>query len=339
MKKTIYGIMDAIFSRSAQRDLKLCAFLLQIGIKNPIPHNNIQLVQPTSSCNHTSCRLPFHFLIIKEVNSIMAKRKRSTTRSVIARRIKEKRGQGQGATYKPWLTIHDVPSIGVVSRIKGWKTGRIHHLLSEHLETAYFYMCEWSPRIVDIREQFPLLPQEKTMFIADTLKIRYPCDPKTKEPIVITTDFMLTVQTEHGLEYWAHTVKPRDNLTPRTIEKFEIERRFFADEGVQWRLITDKDISYNLVKNVSWVHSARGLEGMSHLNESIIDSVEPELFNLLQSRSMSCSKYAAECDLRFGFPIGTSLFIVRHLIANKRWLVNMNRIIQPAMDPIDIKRA
>lgn len=269
----------------------------------------------------------------------MAKRKRATTRSTIERRIKEKRGQGYGAQYKPWLTIHDVPSLGLVSRIRGWRTGRIHHLFSEHFETAYFYMCEWSDCIVDIREQFPLLPLEKTMHIAETLDIRHPRDPKTRVPIVITTDFMLTVRTDNCLEYWAHTAKPKSKLTKRVLEKFEIERRFFADEGVRWRLITEEDISYNLVKNVAWVHSARTLTGMSHLSEAIITTVEPELFESLRNQIQPCSKSAAECDEKFGLPIGTCLFIIRHLIANKRWLVDMNRLIQPALEPLDVRRA
>ena len=39
---------------------------------------------------------------------------------------------GQGANYNPWLHIQDVPSQGLASRIKGWKTRRVHHLLSEN---------------------------------------------------------------------------------------------------------------------------------------------------------------------------------------------------------------
>ncbi|GFZ93825.1 hypothetical protein GCM10008018_45330 [Paenibacillus marchantiophytorum] len=155
----------------------------------------------------------------------------------------------------------------------------------------------------------------------------------------MTTDFMLTVQTENGLEYWAHTAKPKSKLTKRTLEKFEIERRFFADEGVKWRIITEDDISYNLVKNVAWVHSARTLLGMNHLNKEVINSIEADLFQALLNRTMPCSKVAIECDQRFGFAPGTCLFIIRHLIANKHWLVDMNSLINPALGPIDIRRA
>jgi ABC-type multidrug transport system fused ATPase/permease subunit len=70
-----------------------------------------------------------------------------------------------------------VASQGLASRIKGWKTGRVHHLLSE-LETSYFYLLEWSLSVLDIREQFPLLPLEETLAIADQCGIAHPNDPR-----------------------------------------------------------------------------------------------------------------------------------------------------------------
>ncbi|HEX5080458.1 MAG TPA: hypothetical protein VFY40_00325, partial [Blastocatellia bacterium] len=36
-------------------------------------------------------------------------------------------GQGEGSAYKPWLRVQDIPSLGRVHRIKGWKHGRVHH--------------------------------------------------------------------------------------------------------------------------------------------------------------------------------------------------------------------
>ncbi|HEV7736265.1 MAG TPA: hypothetical protein VGO47_02690, partial [Chlamydiales bacterium] len=83
----------------------------------------------------------------------MAKRKRLVTETSIKRRIKEGRGIGRLANYKPWLHIQDVPSLGLSSRIKGWKTQRVHHFLSG-LELLYFYILEWSRNVVDIREQY-----------------------------------------------------------------------------------------------------------------------------------------------------------------------------------------
>ena len=60
----------------------------------------------------------------------MAKPRTKWSESTYERYLKEGRGQGEGADYKPWLTIHSFASKGTVSRIPGRKTGRIHHLLS-----------------------------------------------------------------------------------------------------------------------------------------------------------------------------------------------------------------
>jgi hypothetical protein len=66
---------------------------------------------------------------MKERKVYMAKRDTSWTMAKYKRFLSENRGAGQLASYKPWLSIQDFPSKGRVSRIKGWKTNRIHHLL------------------------------------------------------------------------------------------------------------------------------------------------------------------------------------------------------------------
>jgi hypothetical protein len=52
--------------------------------------------------------------------------------SSIDSRIMTVRCQGEGAAYKPWLRVQDIPSLGRVHRVKGWMHGRVHHLLSDY---------------------------------------------------------------------------------------------------------------------------------------------------------------------------------------------------------------
>ncbi|CAM5186253.1 transposase [Lysinibacillus sphaericus] len=128
--------------------------------------------------------------------------------------IKEGRGSGVGADYKPWLNIQDVSSKGRSTRLKGIKTNRQHEFLSD-LERNHFYLTEYSDSVVDIREQFPLLPLEETIVIADELGLKHPTDPKTNEPVVMTTDFLLTVEKGSGLVELARTIKIKDELLPK----------------------------------------------------------------------------------------------------------------------------
>lgn len=102
----------------------------------------------------------------------MAYRRWSVDEDKIARLYKEGRGQGRGADYRPWLAIYDVASRGRSHRVVGYKTGRIHHFLSD-IEWRLFMHLDWCDGVTDIREQFPLERCE-TSRIAEGLGIRHP---------------------------------------------------------------------------------------------------------------------------------------------------------------------
>ena len=260
----------------------------------------------------------------------MAKRKRTTSQTIIEKRINEGRGQGRGGDYQPWLLIQDVPSQGLATRIKGWKTKRVHHLLS-NLELSYFYILEWSPLVFDIREQYPLLPLEETLAIAEQFGIRYPTDPKTKEPIVMTTDFFITVPRSIEVIEQARTLKiAKDLQSERTLEKLEIERRYWHSRNIDWGIVTEQEIPQALAKNVEWLHTFFRIEDLSPLlSETEIGRIATALTLRMAQGNAVLTGLTAECDDKLGLQPGTALSVSRHLIANRRWLVDMNKPIQP----------
>lgn len=266
----------------------------------------------------------------------MSKRNRGMTQKVIDKRLKEGRGQGHFSEYKPWLTIHDVPSQGVVTRIKGWKSGRLHHYFSEHFELAHHYQMEWAETCYDIREQYPLLPLEKTLFIAEKFGVKHPIDPKTKHPIVMTTDMLLTMQNEEDVKFIAHSIKPKSKLNKRVLEKLEIEKAFFKDAGIGWSLITEHQINKDLVRNVEWLHSAKFLDGSLSLEQ--IQETESILFDAIQKQDRPLAKATLELDVKFGFQQGTCMSMIRYLIANRLWNVDMNKKIDPVLQPLHVIR-
>src|ERR1044072_6974255 len=189
----------------------------------------------------------------------MAKRKRGTTEKSINKRIKEGRGVGRLSSYRPWLHIQDVASKGLASRVKGWKTSRVHHFMSL-LELAYFYILEWALEVVDIREQFPLFPQRETIAIALSCGVSHPFDYKTRHPVVMTTDFNISIIREGKIVDCVRTVKyAKDLRSKRTLEKLEIERRYFSARNTDWGIVTENDISRVLAKNVEWLHQYKHL--------------------------------------------------------------------------------
>ena len=72
----------------------------------------------------------------------MSKRNLDWTKEKYERFIKDGRGKGELSDYKPWLNVQTTPSLGKVSRLYSWKTGRIHELLSD-IQTRYFYLLDW----------------------------------------------------------------------------------------------------------------------------------------------------------------------------------------------------
>ncbi|GAX88419.1 TnsA endonuclease N-terminal domain-containing protein [Effusibacillus lacus] len=254
----------------------------------------------------------------------MAKRKRESTWQQIERRIKEGRGEGVGRDYKPWLYIQDVPSTGRASRIFGWTCGRIHHLMSD-LERDYFYILEWAEDVSDIREQFPLLPLEETLSIADELGIRHPMDPKTNEPVVLTTDFLITFRNRNV----ARTIKPHEELEKdRTLEKFEIERRYWQKRNIEWGIVTDLDIPENIVRNIEWFHKEYQNDDVSHLGVFTVSSIERIVHEQLENGT-TLAKATSFCDEKLGLEAGTALAMIKHFLAIKRWRVDMSVRINP----------
>jgi hypothetical protein len=258
----------------------------------------------------------------------MAKRKRSITEQVIDRRIKEGRGKGIGRDYKPWLNIQDVPSNGDAHRKTSWTVGRMHQLLST-LELHYLYVFDWSPDVVDIREQYPLLPLKDTLEIAQELGVPHPTDPQTKEAIVMTTDFVITLAGEGDHTNRAITIKPASELqNPRVIEKFEIERLYWQTAGVQWCIGTERDINMIFVDNIKLLHDYLHLQA-ANLSKGIIEDAIAEL-TLRVQQPVALVQLTAGCDKRLGLSSGTSLSVAYHLMATRRWQVDMQVLINPS---------
>ncbi|MDG9929066.1 MULTISPECIES: TnsA endonuclease N-terminal domain-containing protein [unclassified Pseudomonas] len=200
----------------------------------------------------------------------------------IERHIANGFGAGAGADYVPWLRVQDVPSIGRSWKIQGVKIDRIHHLLSD-LERAYFLLSEFSEDVVDIREQYPLLPVESTQAIARAIGVRYPRYKATSVPLVMTTDFLLTVKQPNGdLKSVARTIKYQKDLQGedccRTLEKLEIERRFWMSQGVDWSIVTEELFTPDLILNLAF------LRKYAKLPRALMDvSLHSEFIEILES--------------------------------------------------------
>jgi len=182
----------------------------------------------------------------------MAKRRLETYEDY-DRALQQGFGLGELRSYKPWIRVQDVPSHGQSSKIPGIKIDRPHHLLSNNEKNMFFFI-EREKTVVDIREQFPLLPLDLTIRIANELGIKHPVTRKGRVPAVRTIDFLLTLEDRDTKLYRAITVKEAVELThPRTLELLELERAACHAIGIPLRLVTDKQINKVITANLDWV--------------------------------------------------------------------------------------
>ena len=251
-------------------------------------------------------------ILLKKVAD-MAKHRVQWSFKTYHRRIKEGRGQGVLSEYKPWITIHDLASRGVVSRALGLKTGRIHHLLSRN-ETAYFFILDASDKVVDIREQYPLLGVDETVRIAREAGIRHPRDPKSLYPYVLTSDFVITTKT--GI--CVRSVKETDELADRRVrEKLEIERRYWAERNVDWKIVTEDVIDFQKARNLEWLRKG------TYLKQMLPDAFDEEevlsyFLGIYENSCLPVCDIAALTEKKFSLEEGAGILAYQRLILGNR---------------------
>lgn len=247
----------------------------------------------------------------------------------------EGRGTGRGSSYRPWLTIHDVPTHGLAVRVKGSTTGRIHHLLSG-VERAVFLECDWSAAVIDIREQMPL-PRPATRLIASQMGVRHP--RQRSVDVVMTTDLLLLVKGQDtglsfdlpsgiGRRWIALSVKNIDqDLSSSDLDKLEIERRYWKQRNVEWRLIFKSDMPEKRWLKLMWLHEWLTLDFMPETEASLFRKMCGVVISFLaDAKDSTAGAFTARIDGEQGWPEGTTLSALRHLAANRRILTSTDSL-------------
>ena len=255
----------------------------------------------------------------------MARRRYSFDETKLKRFAKEGRGTGHGSDYRPWLQVQDVPSHGRSTRIHSYKTGRQHHLLSD-LETGLFLILDWADHVVDIREQFPL-DRDVTRMLAAKMGVVHPRDVQTKSDIVMTTDLLVDVRLDGGVSLIALSVKPASKLEgARTLEKLELERRFWARINVPWYLVTERELHAVRIGNLRWLHEMRSLDELKTPHADYWpDRCNRFLGELSRVRGGLIEDFLKHLQQNCEFGAGEAMTELRHLAANKRIRLDLNR--------------
>lgn len=256
----------------------------------------------------------------------MARQKRKMTAQKIDEWLAEGRGQGRKEAYQSWLRTQDVLSKGNSHRPTGHIVKRLYNLFNDK-QMNYFVCLEQIQSLAegvfieDIREHVPLLPQKETIEIAESLKIPHPAD--NGELIVLTTDFVITVKKGFDAIDIARTLKmSEDLLNPRIIEKLEIERVYWTRRGIDWGIVTPKDIPDAFLKNALEFRAHFSLEDHPIESEDIV-IITGFLTEQISQTLLPLNKFCLEADTTLGYKKGTCLTVAKHLIARGYWQVNL----------------
>ncbi len=231
---------------------------------------------------------------------------------------KEGRGSGQGSTYKPWLTVRDVSSNGRSHRVFGRVAGRIHHLLSD-LELSVLLLLDWDLRTLDIREQFPLILPE-TQALADKAGIKHPA--KNREVIHMTTDFLVDT-SDNKLPRFALQAKYSNDLNdPRTVEKLELERRYWESKSVPWFIVTEREIPKEVLTNIEWL--------IPYIDHDGGINSEPDILNhylhyFASEPDTPIIEVGKKLDRAYDLKMGESLSQIRSLLAQRQLVFDITK--------------
>lgn len=160
-------------------------------------------------------------------------------RSIISEegKLREGRGTGTGAAYKPWIKIRELNSSGTATSFPDWKHGRMVELLSQ-AELWWYVKLRWDDEVEDIREQFPL-DIDSTTSIARKFGFR----PVQNGRRHMTTDFLVTWKDGTHSAFSVKTDRQGVLSDRRTVEIQAIEYEYWKERGVRWAILYKEDLN------------------------------------------------------------------------------------------------
>ena len=174
----------------------------------------------------------------------MARGKSSQKMSIAKRnrRIKQwEAANAKGSKYIPFIDPRDIKSEGSKGRVPDFENkGQDKRVLSNN-ERLYAYILMFDDRILCSKEQYPLLPIERSIAIAKRLKIRHPKYPGTNVDVVMTSDFYCGKFDGNEVVYSIKDDEKIKLLTDRQKKNLEnkekIQRAFWESKGIKYHLI------------------------------------------------------------------------------------------------------
>lgn len=145
-------------------------------------------------------------------------------------------------------------SHGIVHRVRGVTTGRIHHLQSR-FEYWVLLVLDMCGRFKNILEGFPL-PILLTQAIADEKIFTHPRDWRRRQDVTMTVDFLALDLQERWLAFDFKQAKELKKGSVR--KKLEITTTALGSVDIQHHVVTEHDLPAVPLKNFRLLHRFAG---------------------------------------------------------------------------------
>lgn len=249
--------------------------------------------------------------------------------TTIKRFLKEGRGMGEKSSYRPWLRVQDISSRGRTTRTFSYKLDRVINLLSD-LQLYYYYLLEFDERVLDIREQYPLLDFHELNIPIDHGLEKKLFNAKTKVPHIFTVSFLVTrIDSNNNHYYEARVIKTSSELEKKaTLERLELQRRYFERKNIDFGIVTEKEINKQLARNIGWVLTAYDLQDYPELMGNL-EFLKADMLKFLSSETeKTFQSIFTRLERVYQLSEGMGLILFKHLIATKEITMDMNQKIE-----------
>lgn len=204
---------------------------------------------------------------------------------LLKQHVDDRRGQGWGMSYLPWLWIRRRNPSPVSNQVAGAMLPGLNRECCFLARTEWLIalLCYWLGAL-DVREQFPLWPWHHPhplegvlpgqtgvlptsvglVEIAKDAGIDHGRFVGSNVPYCATTDVVATVQGQDGLRLAAIAVKAKKALleaepADRALERLELERRYHKALGDHFEVATEELVPETFGGQLVWFSSAARL--------------------------------------------------------------------------------
>ncbi|WP_320007645.1 TnsA endonuclease N-terminal domain-containing protein [Maridesulfovibrio sp.] len=190
-----------------------------------------------------------------------------------------------------------------------------------------FFSLDWCHKTIDIREQFPL-QQEVTLELARDVGIRHPQVSESCQ--VMSSDFLVNSSDPALPKFVLQAKYAKDLSDPRTVEKLELEQRYWEYKNVPWRIITEKEISRTASQNIEWLYPDQQRD---YKFSELAEQLTFYSHHFAKNPSSTIIQISKLLDVKYDHGAGESLAEIRELLASRLLSFDVNipfRKITPA---------